>query len=148
MNIEIVTNAAGQPATEAEIEPGERLTFSRSGLDTRVVLDWPYEQFVAYGTSPADALAALGDMLHGTGHRRRKANEIPGRMIDVWFCPTTGRVIDGLLGDDKVLCTCGRSNPAVPEEQTPRTGTHIKRFLRPATEAAWLQQIDQDTRRG
>ena len=74
-------------------------------------------------------------------------NTVLGRLIDLWRCPTTGRVIEGLLGDDKVLCRCGRSNPAVPTERTERTGVHVKRFLAPATEAEWLAQIDRETRR-
>jgi hypothetical protein len=68
-------------------------------------------------------------------------------LSDVWFCPTTGRVIDGLLHDDKVLCGCKRSNPIVPAERTEQTGVHIKRFLVPATEHDWLAQIDRDMRR-
>jgi hypothetical protein len=75
------------------------------------------------------------------------SNTIVGRLIDVWYCPTTGRVIEGLPWDDKVLCGCGRSNPEVPQERTAQTGTHIKRFLKPATEAAWLAQREKEERR-
>ena len=57
-----------------------------------------------------------------------------------YYCPTTGRIIEALSGDDKALCGCGVSNPAVPTEQTPQTGVHIVRFLRPATAAAYVAQ--------
>jgi hypothetical protein len=70
--------------------------------------------------------------------------EILGRLIDVWHCPTTGRVIEGLVWDDKVLCGCRRSNPRLPQERTELTGTHVKRFLEPATEADWRAQIESD----
>lgn len=55
-------------------------------------------------------------------------------------CPTTGRILEALHGDDKVLCNCGRSNPLVPVERTERTGTHIIRFLRPATAREYVDQ--------
>lgn len=55
-------------------------------------------------------------------------------------CPTTGRVLEALPGDDKVLCGCRRSNPAVPTEETARTCTHIIRFLRAATVDEYLDQ--------
>lgn len=67
-------------------------------------------------------------------------NFVRGRLLDLWRCPTTGLVIEGLIDDDKVMCNCGRSNPRVPDEQTHRTGTHIKRFLEPATEAEWMAE--------
>jgi hypothetical protein len=57
-----------------------------------------------------------------------------------YYCPTTGRIIEALAGDDKALCGCGVSNPKVPTEQTPLTGVHIVRFLRPATAAAYVAQ--------
>lgn len=40
---------------------------------------------------------------------------------DFWFCPTTGRVLDGPKHDDKVICPCSP------------TLTHLKRSLRRAT---------------
>lgn len=59
-------------------------------------------------------------------------------------CPTTNRVIEALRGDDKVPCNCGCSNPAVPSERAPQTGTHILRFLRSATVDEYLDQQDAD----
>lgn len=50
-----------------------------------------------------------------------------------YYCPTDGRVLAALKGDDKVLCSCGKSNPRVPSERTGETGTHIVRFLETAT---------------
>jgi len=54
-------------------------------------------------------------------------------------CPTTGRILEGLPGDDKVLCGCGRSNPKVPTERTEQTGVHIRRFLATATAAEYVE---------
>lgn len=59
-------------------------------------------------------------------------------------CPTTGRIIEGLRGDDKVLCACRRSNPRVPQERTEQTGVHIVRFLDLATAEDY---VDQEERR-
>jgi hypothetical protein len=62
-------------------------------------------------------------------------------MFGRWvLCPTTGRVLDVLHGDDKVLCNCRTSNPVVPDERTNETGTHIVRFCRSATVEEWLDQ--------
>ena len=73
-----------------------------------------------------------------------RKNAVKGRLLDLWYCPTSGRVIEGLLHDDKVLCNCGKSNPRVPEERTHQTGTHIKRFLQEATELDWQLQRERD----
>jgi hypothetical protein len=61
-----------------------------------------------------------------------------------YYCPTTRRILEGLPGDDKVLCGCRTSNPKVPAEATERTGTHIRRFLEPATPEAYVDQQDRD----
>lgn len=50
-------------------------------------------------------------------------------------CPTTGRVIEGMNHDDKVLCDCGKT-------ETP--GTHIVSRLRTATAEEFLDQLEQD----
>jgi hypothetical protein len=65
-------------------------------------------------------------------------------------CPTTGRVITALKGDDKALCPCGRSNPRVPTEETARTGVHIVRFLTAVSVGAFIDQCeaDDEARRG
>lgn len=57
-----------------------------------------------------------------------------------YVCPTTGRILEALHGDDKVLCGCRQSNPKVPAERTEQTGTHIIRFLRPASVEAYVDQ--------
>lgn len=59
-------------------------------------------------------------------------------------CPTTGRIIEALEGDDKALCACGRSNPSVPAEQTERTGVHIIRFLTRVSTDAYLDQCERE----
>lgn len=59
-----------------------------------------------------------------------------------YICPTTGKIREALHGDDKVLCQCRRSNPAVPAEETERTGVHIIRFLEPSTAEAFVDQED------
>ena len=55
-------------------------------------------------------------------------------------CPNTGKILEQLPGDDKVLCSCSVSNPRVPEERTEQTGVHIVRFLRQATVDEYLDQ--------
>lgn len=59
-------------------------------------------------------------------------------------CPTTGRVIEVLHGDDKALCRCGTSNPRVPAERTEITGVHIVRFCTPATAMDYVRQRAAD----
>jgi hypothetical protein len=53
-----------------------------------------------------------------------------------YYCPTTGRVIEALEGDDKAICRCGVSNPNVPTERTAETGVHILRFQQDREEQA------------
>ncbi len=55
-------------------------------------------------------------------------------------CPTTGRILEAMAGDDKVLCNCGMSNPKVPSESTHQTGVHIRRFLVRATAEEYVDQ--------
>jgi hypothetical protein len=81
--------------------------------------------------------------------RDRRASK---RMAEMFYdgfyrCPTTGRIIEALIGDDKVLCPCGQSNRRVPQEATARTGVHIRRFLAEATIDEWLDQLEQDRTR-
>lgn len=61
-----------------------------------------------------------------------------------YYCPTTGRIIEALPGDDKAICSCRRSNPTVPSERTEQTWTHVVRFLTHATTDAYLDQCAQD----
>lgn len=72
--------------------------------------------------------------------RRRKIALAQTLYAGFYRCPTTGRVIEALPGDDKVLCGCRRSNPAVPTEATERTGTHLVRFLTPATVEEYVDE--------
>lgn len=55
-------------------------------------------------------------------------------------CPTSGRIVTALQGDDKALCNCGMSNPLALAERTHQTGTHIVRFLQEASVDEWLAQ--------
>jgi len=59
-------------------------------------------------------------------------------------CPTTGRIIEALAGDDKVICGCRRSNPQVPEERTEATGVHIIRFLVRVSTDDYLDQQSRE----
>ena len=59
-------------------------------------------------------------------------------------CPTTGRIIEALEGDDKVVCNCRRSNPRVLAERTEQTGTHIIRFLDEASVDDYLAQREAE----
>lgn len=45
-------------------------------------------------------------------------------------CPTTGRTLDAIRGDDKVICNC-------PEAMT-RGGTHIVARCVPSTVEQWM----------
>ncbi len=62
-------------------------------------------------------------------------------------CPTNGRVLEHLAGDDKVLCNCGRSNPKVPNERTHMTGCHVVRFLAEASPEDYVDQQEADRAR-
>lgn len=48
------------------------------------------------------------------------------------LCPTTGRTIDGMKGDDKVICNCG--------EAMRRGGTHIVSQCRPSSVDKWMTE--------
>lgn len=52
--------------------------------------------------------------------------------FDYWKCPNTGKIIEGIPGDDKVICYCGR--PARPDVRE-ADGIHHKSLLKPVTEA-------------
>lgn len=60
-------------------------------------------------------------------------------MSDFHRCPTTGRVIEGMKGDDKVVCGCGKSSPKV-RESIQGVVHHIKRCMEPATVDEYLDQ--------
>mgnify|MGYP001569452356 CR=1 FL=1 len=76
----------------------------------------------------------------------REARRLNAHLMWAGFyrCPTTGRIIEAMSGDDKVLWRCQRSNPLVPAERTAQTGTHIVRFLEAATVDEYLDQQDAD----
>jgi len=59
-------------------------------------------------------------------------------------CPTTGRILELLKGDDKAICYCGKSNPKVPKERNEETHTHLVRFLEPAMVDDFLSQEKLD----
>ena len=44
-------------------------------------------------------------------------------------CPTTGKILEVMEGDNKVVCFCGKSNPRYPGEDNQRNHTHFVRFL-------------------
>ena len=70
-------------------------------------------------------------------YQRRIAEAMWGGFF---HCPTTGRILEQLPGDDKVMCNCGKSNPKVLQESTEQTGVHIVKFLKPATVDEYLDQ--------
>lgn len=55
-------------------------------------------------------------------------------------CPTNGRILEALPGDDKVMCSCRTSNPRVRSECTEVTGVHIIRFLQAATVEEYVDE--------
>lgn len=72
--------------------------------------------------------------------RRRKITLAKIMWGGFYRCPTTGKILEAMVGDDKALCNCGRSNPKVPTECTERTGVHIIRFLTPATVEEYVDE--------
>lgn len=64
---------------------------------------------------------------------------------DFFRCPHTGRVIEGMKHDDKVMCGCGKPNPRVPTEAPHH---HVKRFLERATvdQYTWRRRTSASTR--
>ncbi len=60
-------------------------------------------------------------------------------MVDLFHCPNTGKIIEGMKHDDKVLCGCGKSNPAA-NEAVQGVVHHVKRLLRRATVDDYLKQ--------
>lgn len=86
--------------------------------------------------------------------RRRMLHEITG---DFWKCPNSGRILEGMKGDDKVMCGCARQNPKLPiphhggtYEHGHENGgpiCHIKKFLDPSTVDDFLTQEDRDQAR-
>lgn len=72
-------------------------------------------------------------------------SEFLERTADYWQCPNDGRILIGVQHDDKVLCGCGRPNPACARQESkaiPSTdfgvhydfiGAHIKSYLKRAT---------------
>lgn len=71
--------------------------------------------------------------------RRTQANMV---WAGFYRCPTDGHIIEAMSGDDKALCVCRRSNPAVPSERTELTGVHIIRFLQAASVDDYLDQCE------
>lgn len=65
-------------------------------------------------------------------------------LCDFFRCPTTGRVLDGLKHDDKVICGCGKTNPVVAARgHREAPGVHIKTYLERATADEWIKQEEE-----
>ena len=78
--------------------------------------------------------------------RRRRATLARLMWGGFYVCPTNGRIIEALEGDDKAICRCGVSNPNVAQERTEQTGVHIVRFLTASSVEAYLDQQDREAR--
>jgi hypothetical protein len=65
-------------------------------------------------------------------------------MFEFFICPNTGKVIEGLPGDDKVLCNCGKSNPAarMPESNANGLITHFVYLLKRVPEGEGLAALE------
>jgi hypothetical protein len=103
----------------------------------------------------------FGDFTGAVRRLYRAAADVSGRTpckkepgcpcCELYFCPNSGRVLEGVEGDDKVLCGCGKTNPVVlarsPQvnEVSPGGGTHhVRRFLAVATVMDWnTQRMDE-----
>ena len=91
---------------------------------------------------------------------RRRAVYAAGN--DFWFCSITGRVLCAYVNDNKGLCGCGQTTPAIlnASPKADETGGirggmahHVKKFLAPATVDDYVAQEERDaaenlTRRG
>jgi len=76
---------------------------------------------------------------------KRKVIKPDRRMLGILYdgfvkCPTTGKILEVLEGDDKVLCSCGKSNPKCQAEQTERTHTHLVSFCERASVDEFITQ--------
>jgi hypothetical protein len=79
---------------------------------------------------------------------RRQRLEIMGARF--FRCPNTGVILMSLADhDDKIMCGCGRPNPAIAATESGRdyrgvyhifTGAHLKRAMAPADIEAYLDQ--------
>jgi hypothetical protein len=61
-------------------------------------------------------------------------------MADFYRCPTTGRVVEGIKDDDKLVCGCGKSNPRAQEDAQRGIVHHIKRLMQTATVDEYIAQ--------
>jgi hypothetical protein len=64
-------------------------------------------------------------------------------MADFWRCPNNGKIIEGMKGDDKVLCNCGKPNPNCPTEAVQGLVHHVKRFLSSVTVDEYIEQEEK-----
>ena len=55
-------------------------------------------------------------------------------------CPTTGKILEVLKGDDKVLCYCGKSGPREPKGYSERTHTHFVELVEKASVDEFIAQ--------
>lgn len=62
-------------------------------------------------------------------------------------CPNTGRILEILPGDTKVLCNCRKSNPDFPGEDAERTGVHFVHFCEKATVREYVEQTRKEFNR-
>lgn len=81
--------------------------------------------------------------------KKMKKISLDKRLLEMMYdgfvrCPTTGRVIEVLTGDDKVICGCGKSNPKCLLEQNERTHTHIVYFMGRATVDDFIHQEEEE----
>jgi translation initiation factor 2 beta subunit (eIF-2beta)/eIF-5 len=60
-------------------------------------------------------------------------NAAMARHFNVYVeCPTTGRTIDGMKGDDKVICNC--------KAAAERGGTHVVALCKTSTVERYMQE--------
>jgi hypothetical protein len=59
-------------------------------------------------------------------------------------CPTTGRILECLPHDDKVVCHCGQSNLLYEWERTEVTHVHVVKYLRQMTVTDYIDQRLRD----
>lgn len=60
-------------------------------------------------------------------------NKRMAQVMNVYVvCPTTGRTLDGIKGDDKVICNC--------DDAMSHGGTHLVSRCQPSTVDVWMKE--------
>ena len=67
------------------------------------------------------------------------------KLVDFYRCPNSNRVIEGMKGDDKIICSCKKASPGADQRGAREAVTgsvvhHIRALLPSATYEEWEQE--------